>query len=142
MRAGDPESVLVQHQEECHPNKEPEYAMKMVKTHRRPLYRQIHESILNDRFKGHTILNRKGEWGSNVPAKLGMGDEDPGQNPPGGKNQGKLGQIMPRKGEGAIRRSVHQGGIPQVQEGRRLDRRIRKVKNLGVWRNQRKTSRS
>ena len=68
MRAGDPESVLVQHQEECHPNKEPEYAMKMVKTHRRPLYRQIHESILIDRFKGHTILNRKGEWGSNVPA--------------------------------------------------------------------------
>ena len=51
--------------------------MKMVKKHTRPMQRQIHESVLIDNFKGDTILNRKGEWGSNLGEKLTVGDSEP-----------------------------------------------------------------
>ena len=41
--------------------------------------------MLIDLFEGETILNRKGEWGSNLPEKLRVGDEEqsvvPGKRP-------------------------------------------------------------
>ena len=77
--------MLVQHGVDDHQGETPEYSMRLLKTHGRPMYRQIHEGVLIDMFKGDTILNRKGEWGSNLPEKLRVGDEEqnmvPGKRP-------------------------------------------------------------
>ena len=76
LNSRDPNSVLVQHLEEHHSDMEPEFAMKLVKTHQSPLYRQVHEGVLIDSFKGQVTLNRKGEWGSNVPCTLEVVDRN------------------------------------------------------------------
>ena len=68
--SGNPDNVLVQHMEEEHQGTEPEFTMKLVKSHRSPLYRQVHEGVLIDQFQGDMSMNRKGEWGSNVPETL------------------------------------------------------------------------
>ena len=70
------ESPLVEHQEEDHPNVPPEFEMRVKSIHPRPLQRQTEEAFLIDSFKGHKILNRKGEWGPNLPPKLGLQDEE------------------------------------------------------------------
>ena len=44
--------------------------MEMVRKEKKNLYRQVHEGVLIDCFKGKTLLNQKGKWGSNLPARL------------------------------------------------------------------------
>ena len=69
-RREDEASVLVEHQEQKHsPEERPRYSMKLIGTQKRPLYRQITESILIEEYKGE-LLNRKGEWGCNLPPTL------------------------------------------------------------------------
>ena len=46
--------------------------MRLVKPLPRPLQRQIYEGVLKDTFTGQHLLNRKGEWGSNLPEKILM----------------------------------------------------------------------
>ena len=61
------ESPLVEHQEEDHPNVPPEFEMKVKSIHPRPLKRQTEEAFLIDSFRGHKILNRKGDGGKICP---------------------------------------------------------------------------
>ena len=63
LEAGDPNSVLVQHMEEVHQGANPDFTMKLVKTHVSALYRQVHEGVLIDLFKGDFPLNRRGNGG-------------------------------------------------------------------------------
>ena len=44
--------------------------MKLVKSWKGNLYRQIQEGISIERFKGYKLLNRKGEWGSNLISRF------------------------------------------------------------------------
>ena len=52
------------------------FEMEVKSTHPRPLQRQCMEAHMIQGFKGNTILNRKGEWGQNLPPKLSIADED------------------------------------------------------------------
>ena len=72
LMSRSPDSVLVQHMVETHEGMEPTLTMKLVKSHQSPLYRQVHEGLLIDQFKGEIPMNRKGEWGSNVPETLAV----------------------------------------------------------------------
>ena len=72
----DPESPLVEHLTDDHPEIDPSedargyFDMKVKSYHARPLQRQCEEAHQIISFKGHKILNRKGEWGQNLPPKL------------------------------------------------------------------------
>ena len=63
----DVESPLVEHHCEDHQGETPEFQMKVLSFHNRPLSRQVEEAHLIDGFKGHKTMNRKGEWGQNLP---------------------------------------------------------------------------
>ena len=63
-------SNIVVHWKEYHQQKEWAYTMRVVADHKTPLPRQVHEGQLIGDFKGQRIINRKGEWGENLPPKL------------------------------------------------------------------------
>ena len=44
--------------------------MTIIKVHDSALQRQVAEGFAIGTFKGDTLLNRKGEWGNNLPPKL------------------------------------------------------------------------
>ena len=46
----------------------------LVKAHRTPLSRQAHEGYTIANFKGDILINRKGEWGSNMEPTLTLED--------------------------------------------------------------------
>ena len=50
--------------------------MKILSSHRTPLSRQIEEGHRISSFKGEEILNRKGEWGENLPPRLVVEDRN------------------------------------------------------------------
>ena len=75
-KKGKAKSVLTQHQEEQHQGEECSYQMNMVKSHRLALGRQAHEAVLISRFDGEELLNRRGEWGSNLPPTLVLEGEE------------------------------------------------------------------
>ena len=82
LKNWDMESPLVEHLVKEHPNMGPQddarqvFEMEVKSTHPRPLPRQCMEAHMIQGFKGNTILNRKGEWGQNLPPKLSIADED------------------------------------------------------------------
>ena len=98
--------MLVQHQEESHPGEAPDYEMKVVKHHNKTMLRQIHERILTG-FTGSGLLNRRREWGSNLPQKLEVESEKSGDKRkgpktgptihPGGLNDGEIPPPTKRK---------------------------------------------
>ena len=59
--------------------------MEIVQSHKTPLTRQVQEGQLIADFEGDfiIIINRKGEWGENLPTKLII--EDSGETPESGK---------------------------------------------------------
>ena len=63
----NPESPLVKHQVETHPDQEPEFEMRILNTHKTPLSRQVEEGMLISNFEGGNLLNCRGEWGQNLP---------------------------------------------------------------------------
>ena len=63
-------SPLVRHWKEKHPEQEWAYTMKVIKSHKTPLPRQVMEGDMIANFNGQEILNQKGEWGVNLPLKL------------------------------------------------------------------------
>ena len=93
----------MEHHLECHSSQEPKFRMEVEGYYRRPLYRQTREGqLIADHSEG-TLLNRRGEWGQNLPPKLEIVVED------------KLVRPQPQKrkivskcdsGEGGL---VHQG---------------------------------
>ena len=44
--------------------------MKVTRIHDSALQRQVEEGFSIGNYKGDTLLNRKGEWGNNLPPKL------------------------------------------------------------------------
>ena len=61
---------------EFHRGEEPEYTMKLVEYSVLPLQRQAKEGHLIGNFKGGILMNRKGEWGQNLPPKLVVDGEE------------------------------------------------------------------
>ena len=69
-----PESPLYEHHQEDHPDMEPDFRMKVLGVFKRPLQRQTKEGQLIADFKGGNLLNRKGEWGQNLPPQIRNSD--------------------------------------------------------------------
>ena len=74
MESMSKESPLVEHHLEEHPQQEPEFSMKVLKFIPKPLERQCQEAALIDEYQGMKIMNRRGEWGQNLPPKLTLED--------------------------------------------------------------------
>ena len=74
LRRMNKESPLVEHHLEEHPQQEPEFSMKVLKFIPKPLERQCQEAVLIDEYQGMKIMNRRGEWGQNLPPKLTLED--------------------------------------------------------------------
>ena len=64
------ESPLYEHSQTDHPDREPSFKMEIVGVYRRPLQRQTKEGQVIADYKGGTLLNKKGEWGQNLPPKF------------------------------------------------------------------------
>ena len=67
LNSEDKKSVLVEHWKEKHSDQNWDYQHKILKSYNNPLQRQVHEGHLIANFKGDEVLNRKGEWGENLP---------------------------------------------------------------------------
>ena len=61
---------LVEHWVNSHQGVEWKYSMKVTRIHDSALQRQVEEGFSIGNYKGDTLLNRKGEWGNNLPPKL------------------------------------------------------------------------
>ena len=55
---------------DSHQGVEWRYTMKVTKVHDSALQRQVVEGFSIGNYKGDTLLNRKGEWGNNLPPRL------------------------------------------------------------------------
>ena len=76
MEKGNKDSPLTEHNQDCHPGQVPQFKMQVEGFYRRPLYRQTREGqLIADNEEG-TLLNRRGEWGQNLPPKLEIVVED------------------------------------------------------------------
>merc|ERR1712002_900867 len=68
LRNKDQKSPLYKHMEECHPGKEPNLLMTILRLHRKALSRQIHEALLISKSKAEILLNNKSKWSkSRIP---------------------------------------------------------------------------
>ena len=68
LQSMDEESTLWQHCLEHHGGLIQSFRMFLIRKHRTPLARQIHEAVKIAHCKANLILNRKGEWnGSQLP---------------------------------------------------------------------------
>ena len=75
LESADINNPLVEHWKESHPNKEWNFSMTVVRSFRSPLQRQSCEGYLIANYKGDILMNRKGEWGQNLPPKLIIEDQ-------------------------------------------------------------------
>ena len=75
----DKESPLVEHHTDDHSGQDPWFEMKVKSVHDKPLHRQCEEAHLIENFSGQKIMNRKGEWGQNLPPRLTIEGEVQGQ---------------------------------------------------------------
>ena len=81
IRRRDSSSPLEEHAGECHPDEERDFSMEIISFINSPLIRQISEAVhIQDLGQKAHILNRKGEWGQNLPPKIlieGRGNQKP-----------------------------------------------------------------
>ena len=68
------ESPLVEHHVDDHPQEDPWFEMKIKSSHDKPLHRQCEEAHLIETFQGDK-MNKKREWGHNLPPKLSIEGE-------------------------------------------------------------------
>ena len=70
------DNALAKHDELHHEGARETYIMRVVRTHRKPVTRQIHEATLIDTSKAHVILNSKSEYnGAKIPRiRMEVGD--------------------------------------------------------------------
>ena len=76
-----PESVLVAHENEAHGGTIVEWSMEANKYTKSNLIRQASEAFLIEKFNQANLLNRRGEWGNNLPPRLSLIDGE-GHNGP------------------------------------------------------------
>ena len=72
LKAENIESPLWEHHTEDHNTEEPQFEMKVSGYKLKPLERQAEEAAKLDEFTGLKFLNRRGEWGQNLPPKLAL----------------------------------------------------------------------
>ena len=64
----NPENALWKHCVQHHGEQTVEFSMKVLRSHRSPLTRQIQESVEISNSQAKVIMNSKGEWnGSKIP---------------------------------------------------------------------------
>merc|ERR1711954_12723 len=75
IEKGDNNSPMIEHHEETHREEEkPEFKVEMVRSFKKPLERQVFEGIKIAASKA-IPMNRKGEWGQNLPPKFEFEEE-------------------------------------------------------------------
>ena len=124
LKAYRTKNPLVKHLAEDHPGESwDSYRMKVTRTHKSPMYRQITEGQMISKFKGDKVLNQKGEWGQNLPPKIVVEDgrqEDHLYTNPEGQNQEKGQEDRKRKvkeqTEGA---SINESNHEQIESKRK-----------------------
>ena len=75
LRTLNQESPLVEHSLEAHADRVASFQMEVVSFHKTNLMRQATEAIRIQMMEGGNILNRRGEWGQNLPPKLVVDDQ-------------------------------------------------------------------
>ena len=76
MEKKNRESPMVEHGEDCHQGESLLFEMEVLEIHPTPLQRQTREQFLISTAKPGTTINRKGEWGQNLPPKLQVEGEE------------------------------------------------------------------
>ena len=96
MRRMAKESPLVEHFLEEHQGQTPEFSMRIIGTPTSNLLRQSgeYQEMLKYSAMG-TLLNRRGEWGQNLPPKLTLEDEETG-GPKRSREQPQMGRLTCR----------------------------------------------
>ena len=130
LRTGDKSNAMVTHMEEDHPDVRREdhrFTMKIMKFHRSSLSRQAHEGHKIAHYRGNKLMNKKGEWGSNLPPVITVEDcngnvrrsENDADGQPKRKKRRKLeveveqvGQDE-RQGSGEVEYSSQEGQVSQ-----------------------------
>ena len=80
MEKGDTESPLVEHHQEMHPGVPIRMKLELIKSQLKPLQRQVLEGqLVANPKEGMQLMNRKGEWGQNLPPKFTI--DDPREGP-------------------------------------------------------------
>ena len=99
----------VEHWMDHHQGLEWRFSMEVVQTFETPLQRQATEGYRISNYKGDIVVNRKGEWGCNMPPQLHV--EDPSvQSQKPESNQSKA-----RKSNGGA------GALPPPKKRKKLD---------------------
>ena len=89
--------------QEDHENCPPEFQMKVSGYQMRPLDRQTEEASKIEEFNGHKYLNRRGEWGQNLPPRLTIEGESP-ETGAKRKRPGKMAEIQDKERKNEPRR--------------------------------------
>ena len=76
MRVWDLKSPMVEHTTSAHQGRENKYSLKVEGVFKGNMQRQIKEGQMIGEYRGDMLLNRKGEWGQNLPPKFTMEDDD------------------------------------------------------------------
>ena len=75
LKNKDDTTPLVSHWLENHQGQEWAFKMAVIKTFESPLHRQATEGFHISQYKGDILLNKKGEWGNNLPPRLIIEDD-------------------------------------------------------------------
>ena len=123
LGAKNPDSPLTEHMDEDHIGATPKFEMKITGYQLRPIERQCEEASKIENFKGHKLLNRRGEWGQNFPPKFtleGNLDSQDGQKRKSDQKQVRMkpqeeesqrqGQAIDDLGQGASQASAQVKG--------------------------------
>ena len=120
IEGGDEESPMVEHTLKCHRGEEaPEYVMEVKEVHPTPLQRQAREGFLISVAKQGTTLNRKGEWGQNLPPKITIDGEEDDEEGSGRKRKMTPGskEKVERKKDGREKEDKEDRDEDDTQEG-------------------------
>ena len=76
LEKGNLESPLVEHAEEDHPQAPRDFKMEVLQFTSRNLIRQATEAMQIRKHRNSKVINRKGEWGENLPPKLTIEEDN------------------------------------------------------------------
>ena len=95
LRTLNPESPLVEHSLEHHANQPPRFQMKVLTFIKTNIMRQATEAAKIQGLEGGNLLNRRGEWGHNLPPKLVLEDTPGEMFPATGHKRKKAKEMVP-----------------------------------------------
>ena len=78
IEKGDGESPLVEHLQKHHSNMKPEvqhFKLEVLRRFPKAMGRQIYEGHMIASYTGERPINRRGDWGQNLPPKFTMDDQ-------------------------------------------------------------------